>query len=324
MAVEATLQEFLDASNPGMAEHALGRLVFEVADPVIRRTVNYRLATLATFQDREDVCGDVTLDLVSRLQDCRSGDSEPIANLPGYVAVTAHHGCDRYLRQRYPQRFRFRNRLRYYLENTKGLITWETAHGELACGFVDDRGKPPVRPAEGWQRNASVRAGASEGDVVKSLLESTSPVIFDDLVRAAADLLNVSDHAGAWETAERRAAAPAEDATERLDRQRFLAKLWAEIIELPVAQRAAILLNLRDDEGESAIVWLPASGIATLRQIAQALEIDAVEFASMWKGLPMSDLEIAARLGLNRQQVINLRKAGRQRLGRRLGEEWKL
>jgi len=324
MAAEASLQEFLEAPNPGLAEHVLGRLVFEVADPVIRRTVNYRLATLATFQDREDVCGDVTLDLVARLQGCRTGDAEPIGNLPGYAAVTAHHGCDRFLRQRYPQRFRFRNRLRYFLENTKGLITWETPQGELACGSVDDRGKIPARPPEGWQRNAAVRAGASEGDVVKALLEAQSPVIFDDLVRAAADLMNVSDTAGTWETAERKATAPTDDATERLDRKRFLAKLWTEITELPVAQRAAILLNLRDDEGESAVVWLPASGVATIRQIAQALEIEPSEFAVMWRGLPMSDLEIASRLGLNRQQVINLRKAGRQRLGRRLGEEWKL
>jgi hypothetical protein len=32
----------------------------------------------------------------------------------------------------------------------------------------------------------------------------------------------------------------------------------------------------------------------------------------------MPDLQIAARLGLTRQQVINLRKAGRRRLVRRL------
>src|SRR5258706_8714 len=145
MAAEATLQEFLDAPNPGLADHVLGRLVFEVADPVIRRTVNYRLSSLATHQDREDVCGDVTLDLVARPH--WAGGQPPCCQM-----------------------------------------------GDVGGG----RNPPAPRPAP-----------------------------------------------------------PADDTTERLDRQRFLARLWAEIKELPVGQRAAILLNLRDEEGASAIVWLP-------------------------------------------------------------------
>jgi len=36
------------------------------------------------------------------------------------------------------------------------------------------------------------------------------------------------------------------------------------------------------------------------------------------RNLPLSDLDIAARLGLSRQQIINLRKSARQRLARRM------
>jgi DNA-directed RNA polymerase specialized sigma subunit len=38
----------------------------------------------------------------------------------------------------------------------------------------------------------------------------------------------------------------------------------------------------------------------------------------LWRRLPVSDLEIAERLGVTRQQVINLRQAARQRLARGL------
>ena len=42
------------------------------------------------------------------------------------------------------------------------------------------------------------------------------------------------------------------------------------------------------------------------------------DFAEVWKDLPWSDLRIAERLGITRQQVINLRKCARERLARRM------
>jgi hypothetical protein len=45
--------------------------------------------------------------------------------------------------------------------------------------------------------------------------------------------------------------------------------------------------------------------------------------AELWNRLPLSDLEIGARLGATQRQVINLRKAARERLARRLSREQK-
>jgi hypothetical protein len=42
----------------------------------------------------------------------------------------------------------------------------------------------------------------------------------------------------------------------------------------------------------------------------------------MWESLPLDDTAIADRLNLTRQQVINLRKAARMRLARRMAG-WK-
>jgi hypothetical protein len=48
------------------------------------------------------------------------------------------------------------------------------------------------------------------------------------------------------------------------------------------------------------------------------------EFAAMWNRLPLDDLTIAERLGVNRQRVINLRKSARERLTRRMGGKYQL
>jgi hypothetical protein len=97
-----------------------------------------------------------------------------------------------------------------------------------------------------------------------------------------------------------------------------LQRLWEELQELPFNQRAALLLNLRNAEGRGCVSLFPATGISTLRQLAQALEMKAESFAELWNELPLEDARIAELLGLTRQQVINARKSGRERLTRRL------
>jgi len=65
-------------------------------------------------------------------------------------------------------------------------------------------------------------------------------------------------------------------------------------------------------------VRFPSTGTASLRQLAAALEMSDESFAALWNELPLEDAKIAELLGLTRQQVINARKSGRERLARRL------
>jgi hypothetical protein len=66
------------------------------------------------------------------------------------------------------------------------------------------------------------------------------------------------------------------------------------------------------------------TGTATIPEIAETLGFSREEFACIWNALPLEDLAIADRLGLTRQQVINLRKSARERLIRRLGGKYHL
>src|SRR5204863_5662800 len=100
--------------------------------------------------------------------------------------------------------------------------------------------------------------------------------------------------------------------------KQWIRHLWQEVCCLPIAQRQALLLNLREEAGGSALMLVPMSGVASIREIAQALAMTATELAELWNKLPIDDLTIAQRLGLTRQQVINLRKSARARLTRRM------
>jgi hypothetical protein len=100
----------------------------------------------------------------------------------------------------------------------------------------------------------------------------------------------------------------------------YLRTLWKEIRELPLLQRRALLLQARDATGESVTHLLPLAGIATTDEIGRSLEMSDRDFASLWPGLPADDLTLAKQLNVTRQQVINLRRAARARLLRRMHE----
>lgn len=111
---------------------------------------------------------------------------------------------------------------------------------------------------------------------------------------------------------------PTPDARESLGFRSSLRALWVEIRQLPERQRAALLLGLRDDTGRSVLFLLPATGTASIREIAAALGWSAERLAGLWNDLPLNDHRIADLLSASRQQIINLRKSARERLGRRM------
>ena len=313
---DPTPQEYFDSADETRAGELLSALLFHQAEPVIRRIVNHRLGFSATPQDREDVRGEVMLDLIARLQQHRrSPGPGGIENFPGYVAVAAYHACDRFYRQRFPQRHRLKNRLRYLLENDRRFAIWE-AGAEWLCGLAlwDGRRAQPLNTA---LTGVTLAPEGRPADAVEAVFRHTeSPIALNDLVDLLARYWDIRDQQTTLDALPQ-PPATVNDVDAGLDRRRDLALLWSEIVQLPAAQRVALLLHLRDDRGASALLYLLPSGVATLPQIAGALEIAPAELAALWARLPLSDLEIAERLQLTRQQVINLRQSARQRLNRR-------
>jgi hypothetical protein len=348
------LLPFLRAADAHEAQRCVEELIERQARPIVRDIVQRKVRRRAGWGDvidaAEDVEADVVAQLIARLRDLRAGhDAEPIADFASYAAVAAYHGCHRYVRALYPRRARLKNRIRYLLARHETFAIWPGTRATQLCGRRGWQGRDEEEP-EAAARLREIRdrpdtlddviaviarehgASLDEASLVTVILAHVAgPIDLDDLCAVVAARLGIRDtpppapsgrgRAGDeeydpdWES---RIADPQPSVVTSLVDGERLRRLWQELLQLPVRQRAALLLNLRDAEGQGMIATLPLSGVATMREIAAALEMPAVEFAALWRELPLEDRRIAEMLALTRQQVINLRKCARERLARRL------
>jgi hypothetical protein len=306
---EDLLPRFLDCSDADESERLLERLVQEQAAPIVDRIVSSKIRGPIG----EDVRSDVLADLISRLRELKgSGDRETIRDFRAYSAVAAYHGCDKYYRRAFPQRFRLENQLRYLLGKHVRLAIWVAPDGEWICGNKTWRHQQPLVKVD---RGDAIWASSREAIrlVERILDELSAPLPFNDLVERVAKHWRISDKR---ELRGLELAHQAPSVETKLAQRGWLKRLWSEIAGLPRAQRISLLLNLRDERGEAALTLLPVTGVATLPQIARAVEMSVEELTRLWNGLPLDDLGIAARLGLKRQRVIDLRRSARQRLNK--------
>jgi hypothetical protein len=325
---DVLLQEFAQCADPDRAEALLEMLVVEHAGPGVDRIVRSKLAFQgsADARDVEDVSADVAAELIARLRGIKETGDVSLGNFSGYAAVSAYHACNEYLRRKYPNRHRLKTRLRYLLSTEKGLAIWEDGDADWLCGLPRWQSEKPAPVGKeklaGW-RDAlhdvpRGKSGMHPADLARTIFERFgAPVPFDELVTVVAQVLAVEDTPNAPESAARDLGSGESDPAARSELKRWTAELWSQIRELPVAQRVALLLNLRAVGGQAAVALLPLTGVAGMRQIADALEMPAEELAAMWNSLPLDAPAIAERLGVTRQRVVNLRKSAVERLSHR-------
>lgn len=281
----------------------LDALIEEEALPVIRAVVMARFRR--ERHEVDDVCNDVVVSLLRQMRN----DAE-IASLRSYAAMVAHRACDARLRERYPERHRLRNRIRYVLTHRREFFLDEEGRG-WRCGLAQQR----VRADATDRLSGAAAGGGLHGEelvanLARLFADAGGPVDLDAVVSLLARGLD--------QKAESADDAAARTVSDPVEQQSHLRRLWQELLLLPRAQRLALLLSLRSGEGEELLSLVPLTGIASVPDIAAALELEPEALAAIWNDLPLPDARIAELLGLTRQQVINLRKSGRERLGRRL------
>jgi DNA-directed RNA polymerase specialized sigma24 family protein len=343
--MDAQLLPYIHATSEADSDRVLNSLVSECIEPVIKQVIRSKLRVYFDHEgraprdpDAEDLYSDTLLQLLAKLKDCKdSPDDKSIGNLRSYTAVISYHTCYEYLRLKYPQRHNLKNKLRYLLTRRPGLASWENASGDLLSGFSKWRGT--IEAPAGSDRlrqllddpHTALESVQPRGDFQRLKLWDLAAAIFnhtghpielDELVDIVARLQGIKDRQAEPITGEENPdsfvpVAQHADLSKEVDQRLFLTWLWEEICRLPVRQRMALLLNLRD-EGGGVAGLLPITGIASLRQIAAALEMADEDFASLWPRLPLDDASIGGLLGVTRQQVINLRKCARERLARRM------
>ncbi|MEW6731709.1 MAG: hypothetical protein AB1489_10310 [Acidobacteriota bacterium] len=339
--IDPLLEPLLLLTNDEQASDLLSQLITLHAEPVIKGIIRYKLhlnSYHATGQaDTSDVQQEAIVQLVASLQQLREQpDAHPVSDLRGLAAVIAHRACSQWMRQQSPERHAFKNRLYYLLTHQRGFALWRNKTNKMVAGFaVWQEGKDAASEERLKQLSneetliAQIRLlktgkCADWSGVLATIFNYLGgPIEFNKLVTTLATLLQIGDQAiestdqlkdsDDFEISNRNL-----DAALQVEKRIFLERLWEELLHLPLNQRVALLLNLRDPEGRGCIALFPAIGIATFRQLAEALDMSAEKLAEIWNELPLEDATIADLLQLTRQQVINARKSARERLARRL------
>jgi len=329
------LMPFLEAAEETAAEDLLTRLISEHADPIILRVLRMKLhvslrganGTQAN-QDALEIAAELRLNLVKELKAIQQGAGKQITSFHDYVAVKAYSACSDYFREKNPRRSRLKNALRYQLRNNPRFALWRAGDNRWYAGLQEWHASVIVAGGEDLPESSSVDSrddDSNAADLLASIFEhSGKPVEFDQLVTIAADEMGIVDALPQSLDSGNEETQPYEPSTAprvdvRFEQRLFLEQLWHEVCELPLLQRVALLLNLRDENGGSAIFFLPHLGIAPIEEIASAIEIPPERFKALWSDLPIDDAQIASMFDITRQQVINLRKTARERLRRRLG-----
>jgi hypothetical protein len=346
---DALLLPLLQATEGVESESVLARLLSAHAAPVIKAVIRSKLgvslsASDGRFENQEalEIENDVAALLVVEMNGLRGTQGRnAIGNFRSYVAAVTFHACSGYLRRKNPERGQLKSSLRYLLTTRPDFALWQGAEKDWLCGLKWWEGREPARTGAGLpaqnvngprglahlklQGRRDVEYMPLEELLPEILRGAGQPVAFEELVNFIAGLKGISDRARRQDADEEEAQQelarlpdPRADVAAELDQRIYLQKLWTEIVELPPKQRAALLLNLRDAQGRGMIAMFPLTSVAGIPQLAATLEIPLEQFAAIWNELPWEDASIALRLGVTRQQVVNLRKCARERLSRRM------
>ena len=325
---ERDVDELLNANDPVLwpliasesddARRAeLETLLTRHALPVVRQIVSRQQSANGPLraQDAEDIASTVTIRLVRKLQRVPFESGEAIERLSDFAASSTFNAVHDFMRRHFPERTRLKNRVRYVLLRDARFRTWATPAG-TACGRASSPETPKTDQVPASWRHADPSRPA---DAIDSLLAAAGgPLLVEDVIQALAEAWKVADApADAGSEATDRGPSQAM----RLESRHRLEALWRETCALPKAQRTALLLNLRDVDGGNAVGLFVLMGIATLDEVAAAIDVPPRRLATLWPRLPLDDLTLASVLGVTRQQVINLRLAARQRLARRM-KKW--
>ena len=336
--IDVLLEPLLTEVGDEHADEILSQLITTHAEPVIKGIIRFKLR-LNSYRETQraeadDIQQEVVLQLLAQLQRFRKlPAAHPISDVRGMAAVIAHRTCARWMRRQFPERHALKNRLHYLLTRQRGVALWDE-DGKTVAGFSAwQQEKKSMKAArhladvEGLPNHLRTLKSDKPQEladaIAKILNHVGGPVDFDELVSSVAAIQGISDQpieslAEDEDAGALMPAAPEPDQAWRMEKRMFLQRLWEELQQLPLNQRSALLLNLKDPSGFGCITLFPATGVASVRELASALEIGAEQFAEVWNDLPLEDSKIAELLGLTRQQVINARKSGRERLARRL------
>jgi RNA polymerase sigma factor (sigma-70 family) len=329
-ALDLVLEPYLNAPLQSAAEHdALGALIDQVT-PVIEGVIRGKVGAAVAAIEREDLFSEAILQLIRKLQEIKPDPARhTITNLNAYAAVTAFNVLHAHFRRVHPERQRLRNRIRHVVRKSAQFGLWQSPSGHFVCGLAEWAGTvsgecseadldriPPLSPPLPATWSEDIGRAQITRALDQIFDHGRKPLGLERLVEKVAELFRLQVFSPPAVRSER--IDETASAESSLVYRSALVEVWREVDLLPPRQRIALLLSLRDENGSAITSLLILLRIATFDQLAAAVELSPEALAAIWDRLPLPDIAIAERLELSRQQVINLRKSARDRLGRRL------
>jgi hypothetical protein len=319
------LRPFLTATGEPARSAALDVVMRDVARPIISRVLQRcrRAIAAAGARDTDDIEAAVLLRVVQKLESARGSEDDAVARLDEYVARLTFNAVADVRRESAPEWSRLKRRLRYVAMSDERLAAWDVPAGTL-CGLAAWRER--VDAVEHFRLPAGLppplRDQERPGEALLALLRiAGAPLPLDSVTTTLAELWGVEEPLA--RPLDDDFADAAQGPVALYETREELQIVWDEIRALPMPQRVALLLNLRDGIGLNAAALFPLTGVASFDDIAAAMEMPVEQLAAIWPRLPLADIEIAGTLRVERQQVINLRKTARARLQRRIARRQK-
>jgi len=334
---DSMLVPFLAAKSESISDDLLRAIIDEHAEPIIKRILRSKLRVplnergTQQNQDALEIAGDLRATIISTLRALKQNPNQTaIASFSDFVAIKTYSACVDYFREKHPQRWRLKSLLRRRLRQNPRFALWQAEDKRWYASFSGRQATgseaegPDASESVSYSTDGKLRDAQMKSDEFLGVLfkRSGGPMGFDEVVKIAAETWHIHDppiesiDTGCSERDHQfTSSEPRVDLA--LEQRLFFEQVWGEVCQLPVLQRAALLLNLRDSRDGGVISFLPFLGVASKEELARLLEMPYEDFQKLWSKLPLDDFRIAQMFGITRQQVINLRKTARERLARR-------
>ncbi len=335
--VDSLLLPFLSAETDSESQAALNRLFEQTIIPQIRKVLSSYLTLLES--EKDEISSDAQTKILTKLQKMRENfklgvsPAHPIRNLSAYITRVVINARIDFILRKQPEWRRTENRLSRLKEETEcdwhfftdaednklvGLKSKSITRNQIEFEEIVSliRTRYPNHLFLKIQELTPIILESADGaltknELIRAILEITESTRFEE-IEIPEDLSEYLNHSDEYRLAKRQ--------------NSDLHRIWDEIRKFPANQRKVLLLSLKESRKIEAISLLLKKRIATIKEIAEALEISLEEFSGIFAILPMSSSEIADFLGIKdkgkttkEQRVDNLRRIARDLLRRRLG-----
>jgi hypothetical protein len=309
---------YLATEDDADAEVLLGEILVRSLPIITKFFHNKPKSENYTESDAEDLVSETLLKLTIFLRLQRESILVvEIENFEAYLYSICRSIFADFWRKKFADYANLTNRIRYLFKNeTQRFSIWMVEKRQL-CSLIKTKNIRSVLSNEAILELVKTAIPnhqiQSENILVtETLNQANGWLYFNNLVAIIAELLGVKN-------------LPRHENTD----DSILDGFANDTDNLERLQKLCLLYNIRDKQGrEVNTMWFECQ-IATLLELAEQFEVSETEMAPLLAVLPFSDVQIAAVLGISKdeklgevseknQKVSNLRKVARENLKRRM------